>query len=221
MRIPILQIVMDMGGLDVRTQDLKRFRHAAHEVSMAEVEADANIAEMRTLDQFYEFVRRREVIRNVFKQNVDTERLSERPQVFDGRHGCFKLMLIEGVVAYPQMLNEKAKRNLLGNFECALDLIHCLDASRSIRGSNIQRRSPGATEFIVGKHRGMNRMKRDGRGTEPVSNFAYMLLAVRVIDVLASSADFNRLRSGAHQSVEQPWMETLFDVQQGRNCFLH
>ena len=57
-------------------------------------------------------------------------------------------------------------------------------------------------------------MKRDAAGTEPVGNFAYMLLAVGIVDVLASSKNFNRLRSAAHQSVEQPWMQPLFDVQQ-------
>ena len=55
-------------------------------------------------------------------------------------------------------------------------------------------------------------MKRDAAGTEPVGNFAHMLLAVGIVDVLARSKDLDRLRAAAHQPIQQAGMQPLFDV---------
>ena len=128
-----LHVVMDMGGLDVRTQDLKCFRHAAHQMSMAEIETDANVGEMRSLDEFNKFIRRRQVIWDVFKENAHAERLGKSAQVFDRGHRGFKFVLVERIVAHTQVLNEKTKWNLLGNFSARLILsIASIRAERSV-----------------------------------------------------------------------------------------
>src|SRR5215813_12303178 len=48
-----------------------------------------------------------------------------------------------------------------------------------------------------------------------------MLLAVGVVKVLTGREDFDGLGPAANESVEQAGVETLFDVDEGGNGFLH
>jgi hypothetical protein len=55
-------------------------------------------------------------------------------------------------------------------------------------------------------------IQRNAGGLEPVGNFADMLLAVGVVEVLAGGEDFDRLGSRFDQLVEQARMEPFLYI---------
>ena len=58
----------------------------------------------------------------------------------------------------------------------------------------------------------MHRIQRNARGLEPLCNFADMLLAIRIVEVLAGGEDFDRLRSRLDQLIEQSRMEPFLHI---------
>ena len=117
------------------------------------------------------------------------------------------------------MLHQEAKRNLLGDFEGALDFVHGLDAAGAVGGGNVHRRRAGASPFVVGVQRRVHRVQRDAAGPEPVGDLADVLLAVGVVEMLAGGENLDRLRAAAHQAVQQAGMQALFDVHVGGHAF--
>ena len=99
---------------------------------MAKIETHANIVEVRALDQFHQPVRSGKFVGNIFQQDAHAERLGKRPQVFDRGHGRFKLLLVKAFIRSSEMLHQKTKWNLLGDFEGALDFVHGLDAGGTV-----------------------------------------------------------------------------------------
>ena len=69
--------------------------------------------------------------------------------------------------------------------------------------------------------RRMDGVQRNAAGVEPVGNFAHVLLAVGIVEMLARGKNFDGLRAAAHQSVQQAGVQPLFHVNVGGNCFLH
>ena len=67
----------------------------------------------------------------------------------------------------------------------------------------------------------MHRMQRNAAGSEPVGNFAHMLLAVGVIQMLARAKNLDGLRAAAHQFVQQARMQPLFHVNVSGDCLQH
>jgi hypothetical protein len=64
-------------------------------------------------------------------------------------------------------------------------------------------------------------MKRNATGAEPVGNFADVLFAVRVIQVLPRAENLDGLRAAAYQLVEQARMQPLSNVDIGGNRLQH
>src|SRR5579862_6137758 len=100
---------------------------------MPEVETDADVVEVRAADHLHQAVWRGEFVRNVFQQNSYAEGLGKRTQVFDGGHRRFEFLLAETFVGRTQMLHQETKRDLLGNLEGALDLVHGVEDRKSTR----------------------------------------------------------------------------------------
>src|SRR5579871_3132032 len=114
------------------TQDFKSLAYRTHHVRMAKIEAHPDVIKMRVADHFDQAVRHGKFVGNVFQQNAYTERLSEGTQVLDRSHRGLKFLLAEALIRSAQMLHQKAERNLLGDFERALDLVHGLDPGRAV-----------------------------------------------------------------------------------------
>ena len=53
MEILVLVVVVHVRGADLVAQDLKGLAHRAHHVSVPEIEADADIIEMRVVNHFH------------------------------------------------------------------------------------------------------------------------------------------------------------------------
>jgi hypothetical protein len=58
----------------------------------------------------------------------------------------------------------------------------------------------------------MHGVKGDAAALKPVRDFAHMLFAVGVVDVLACGKQFNRLRPTPDQSVQQARVQALFHI---------
>src|SRR5438552_2385478 len=108
-------------------QNLKGLGHIAGHVSMAEIKTDAHVVEMRSLYKFHQLVRSTQLVRNILQQDTNPQRLGKRSQVLDRSHRRLKLAVIERFAASAQVLHQKTERDLLGNFERPLDLIHSVN----------------------------------------------------------------------------------------------
>src|SRR6266513_1049833 len=100
------------------------------------------------------------------------------------------------------MLDQKTKRDLFGDFQRSLDLIHGRDALSPVGGSYVHRRSAGSSHFVIGEHGRVNGMQRNAAGAEPIRNFTDMLPAVGVVNMLPRREDFDGLRAAANQPVQ-------------------
>ena len=118
------------------------------------------------------------------------------------------------------MQNEEPERNLLGDFQRALDLIHRINAPRLLRMNHIHRRRSAASHFKVGKHRRMHRKRLNRVRLEPVGDFADMRTA-GVIKVLARSKKLNTLRPGLGENIEKTGMQTAAQKYVCRNDLQH
>ena len=197
MRVFILVIVVHVRRADVVLEDSEGFRNAAHHVGVAAIEADSDIVEVHGMDELDEAIGRREFVGNVFEQHPHPERLGEGAQMLDGGHCRFELLIVKSLVWVADVLHEKAIRNIFGDFKRALDLIHGLDAFGAVGRGNVDGGRTGAAPFVVGVQGRVHGVERNSGGFKPVGDFADVLLAVGVIEVLASGEDFDGLRSRA------------------------
>ena len=60
--------------------------------------------------------------------------------MLDRSHGGFEFLFVKGVVRIADVLNQKAERNVLGDFERAFNLVHGIDAAGAVGGGNVYRR---------------------------------------------------------------------------------
>ena len=67
----------------------------------------------------------------------------------------------------------------------------------------------------------MDRVQGNTAAFEPVGNFAHVLLAVRVVHMLAGGENFDGLGSGTVQSIEDSRVQALFYMNESGNGFLH
>src|SRR5579863_1806311 len=100
------------------------------------------------------------------------------------------------------MLNQELERNLLGQFNGTLDLVHGLNSGRPVGRGHIHRWRSRASPFIIRIQRGMDGMQGNAAAAEPVRYFADMLLAVGVVKMLTGAKNLDRLRPSADQAVQ-------------------
>src|SRR5450432_2932187 len=134
--------------------------------------------------------------------------------MLDGGHGGFEFVFVERFVAHADVLNQKAKWNVFGEFDGAFDFVHGFDAASAVDGRDVQRWSAGASPLVIGVERRVDRVERHAAGTEPIGDFLHMLFAIGVVKMLAGGENFDRLRAAAYQAVQQAGMQSLFYVNE-------
>src|SRR5208282_1829967 len=107
---------------------------------------------------------------------------------------------------------QKPEWNMLGDFEGAFNLVHGVDAVGPVGGRDVDGRRAGASPLVVGVQRRVHGVQGNAGGAEPIGDFAHMLLAVGVVEMLAGSEDFDRLGPGLDELVEQARMEPFLYV---------
>ena len=168
---------------------------------MPEVEAHADIVKVCAFDHFHQAVGGGKFVGDIFQQNAHAQRLGKRAQVFNRSHSRLELLVAETFIRRSQMLHQKAERNLLGNFESALDFIHRLDSRSAIDGCHIHRWRACAAPLVVREKWRVNRVEWNPAALEPLRNFLDVRLAVGIIDVLARRKNLDRLYPAASQPV--------------------
>ena len=108
------------------------------------------------------------------------------------------------------MLHQKTERNLLGNFEGALDLVHGIDARGAVGGSDVHRRRTRPAPLVIGVERRVDGVERNPAAAEPVGNFFHVRLAVGVIEMLTRRENLDRLHPAASQPIQDAGMQPLF-----------
>src|SRR5262245_55133868 len=131
--------------------------------------------------------------------------------MLDRSHRRFEFLFAKAFVRRTQMLNQKPERNLLGDLQRALDLVHGLDATGAIRGSDVERRSSGASPLIVGEKRRVHGVQRNAAAAKPLGNLLDVGFAVGVVEMLARCKNLDRLHTGARESVEDARMQALLN----------
>src|SRR5580698_3433665 len=132
MRIFEAIVVVDVGGANMIFKGGEAGGDAIHHVGVTAIEADSDVVKVHGLDEFDEAVRGRKFVGNIFDEHSYSERLGEGAEVLDGSHGGFELFFVEGVVGIADVLHEKAKWNVLGDFEGAFDLVHGINAAGAV-----------------------------------------------------------------------------------------
>ena len=113
------------------------------------------------------------------------------------------------------MLYQKTKRNLLRDLQGTLDLIHRLNATRTVSRGNVHRRRSRASPLIVGIQRRVHRVQRHPTPPEPLGNFFNVSLAVGIVQMLPRRENLDRLHTTADQSIQDPWVQPLLHVDIG------
>ena len=82
-------------------------------------------------------------------------------------------------------------------------------------------RSPGASPFVVGVERRVDRIQWNPAATEPIGDFLDVRLAVGIVDVLTRRENLDRLHAAASQPIQNAGMQPLLHEQIGGNRSLH
>ena len=110
------------------------------------------------------------------------------------------------------VLNEKTERNVFGDFQGAFDLVHGIDTARAVGGGNVDGRRSGTSPFVIRVQRRVYGIQRNAGGFEPVGNFANVLFAVGIVEVLPSGENLDRLGSCLDKFIEQARMKPFLHV---------
>jgi hypothetical protein len=122
--------------------------------------------------------------------------------MFERANGMLQSPRTPGVFAFSQMKDEIPERDLLGNLECPLDLIHRIDATALLRMNHVHRRRPAPPHLRIGIKRCVHRERLGRIRPEPFREFADVR-PTGVIEVLPRGKQLHALCSGAGKNVQQ------------------
>jgi hypothetical protein len=106
------------------------------------------------------------------------------------------------------MDHEIAKGDVLGRLQCALDLIHGIDAPGLVRVQYIHAKTTCAAHFAVSIQRGVHGERLQRVPSEPLGELCH-ILATGVVEVLARGKNLHCLRAGAIRKLEQTGMQAM------------
>jgi len=126
---------------------------------------------MHGSDELDEALGRGKFVGNIFHEHSDAERLSEGAQVLNTGHGGFEFSFVEFFVGIADVLDQKAERDLLGDFEGAL--ISSMASIRWARSVEAMLTGGEPVRPIRNQNtKGVDGIQRNASGAEPVGNFA-------------------------------------------------
>src|SRR6185312_14108359 len=219
MRIAVPVVVMDVRRADVRFQHAKRLVNGAGHVRVSGIKAHAEIRIMQRFQQLLQLLWSGKVVGSIFHQQADAKLPAESAEVLNAAHGPVEFTRIVVFISLSDVLHEKPKRHLFGNFHSAFDLIHGVDSARFVRIDNIQRRAAGF-EVVAHVDWRMHGVQFHSFTFEPRRKFLDVFF-VGVIEVAAGSKQLHSLDAATFHRVEQAGMQPLFDVNVARHCAQH
>ena len=109
---------------------------------------------------------------------------------------------------YAQVHDQVAKGNVLGRLQCALDLVHGIDAARLFRVQQVHKRRSGAAHLAIRVERRVHRPGNERMAAKPAGNLCH-IFATGVVKVLARSKDLNRIGTGFGGKLQQRRCQSL------------
>ena len=144
----------------------KALADGAHHVRVAEIEADSDIVEVRAADQFHQAFRSGKLVGNVLQQDANPSGLAKARRCSIEVMAASNFFSLKLSFGGAQMLDQEAKRNLLGDFQRALDFVHGFDAAGAVGRCDVDGRRAGASPLVVGVQRRVHRVQRNAAGRE-------------------------------------------------------
>jgi len=149
-------VVVHVKLSDALTKDPDGFSDTGCNVRMPEVEADVDLVEVGHIENRHQVFGRSSVAGQVFDKNSYTQRLGEGSKVLKGRGGIFKQAHGEAIEVFAKMYDKLLDRNVLGDLESALDLVHRIDTTRLFRVDEVDSRRACPTHLAVRPERSMH-----------------------------------------------------------------
>jgi len=112
-------------------------------MSMADIEADADIGEVSAGDHLDQLFRSAEIIWDVFHENAHTSGLAKARRCSIDCMAASNLCSLNDSLLLCRCVDQKRERQYFGNLERALDFIHGIDPLRTVWGSNVYRSAAG------------------------------------------------------------------------------
>jgi hypothetical protein len=191
------------------------------EMSVAEVEGDADVAEVADVEDLEEVFGSGDFVLEVFEDDLHAEGMGEGFDVLYGSKGVLKSAEVPGVVLDAEVEGECGEGDLLGSVEGALDLVHGgdtvgffgvyeIDVGRDVTGP--------LTGAAVAEVKGLVKGGDSVGVAEPGGDVADGG-AVGVIEVVAGGEDLDDgaavRRETAVHGVEQARVQTLLQEDVG------
>ena len=205
-----------MRRANVRVQLRQSRRHTLAQMRMTHVEAHANISKMTRCKNLYKMVGPRHVALQILHQQLHAQGTRKGAQMFERANGMLQSPRTPGVFAFSQMKDEIPERDLLGNLERPLDLIHRIDATALLRMNHVHRRRPAPPHLRIGIKRCVHRERLGRIRPEPFREFADVR-PTGVIEVLPRGKQLHALCSGAGKNVQQARMQPVIEKNVRRN----
>ena len=151
-------IVVNVGRGDALLERLERRPHARTQVSVARIKTDFEV-QPRVVEERHQPFRRTQIVGNIFQQDLGAARPGEDFKVLERSKSSVKLAQVIGLLGQPDVDHQIAKRDLLGDFEHSLDLVHRIDAEAFLEVSDGNRQSSQAAPIGICKKRRVDRME--------------------------------------------------------------
>jgi len=204
------EVVVEVEFGDAGLEELEGFVYAfvgfrGSEVSVADVESDADAVEVADLENFEEMLGCGDLVLEIFKQDADAEGVREGLEVLDGGEGVFEGAEIPGVVLVAEVEGAGGDGDLLGGLEGTLHLVHGGDAAGLFGINEIEVGGDVAGPLGVGAVAEVERLVKCGSDAgvaEPGGDVADGG-AVGVVEVVTGGEELNDLGSGLVESIKQ------------------
>ena len=123
--VALTMVVMNMRGPNQVLKRLKGVYHTRSHVRVPNIETHSDISEVRGVQQLHQAFGRRQIVGDILHHHLHAQRLRKCAQMLQRCHGGFNLLSARALAAYANMLHQKLKRGMFGDFDGPLDLVHC------------------------------------------------------------------------------------------------
>src|ERR1700721_1532072 len=103
MGIAVALIVVQMRGANLRTQFCEHSRHSVAQMGMASIKADTDIVEVADVENFQEIARLRDLVLDIFHQQLDAQWIGKSAQVFERCQRIFERAWVPAIFTLAKM----------------------------------------------------------------------------------------------------------------------